>query len=287
MGDAVRAVRAALNADRTGIARADHPVWLACVVLPVTGTAYWWFFGNSVMASLDNIRGLDTPQVGGYLGPLNQWEVAAQYAWCLGVIVIMGVGAMALRMIHPSVRREHIPWHMRWFSFAMAYLVMDLAQWLRYAVAYAMLGLHLPLRITAVGSVTIGDFAAFLDLSWNVIGPLGEETILLAFLCIGLRRCGMPWWFIAVLSGALRVAFHLYQGWPAVASIVWAVAFVMIYRCTGSFRGIAAAHIAYDLVYALRPLDYAFVNAVCDAVALASAVIWLMVIRRGDLAQNR
>lgn len=77
-------------------------------------------------------------------------------------------------------------------------------------------------------------------------GPT-EELFFCVFVAVVARAGGLQFRYTVLLSVTLRVAFHIYYGWPALAMTVWAAAAITIYIVTGRIIGIIVMHSAWDL----------------------------------------
>ena len=105
-------------------------------------------------------------------------------------------------------------------------------------------------------------------------GP-AEELALMALVVVGLRRCGYRWWVVVLVAVVVRVPFHLYYGWGALALSLWAVGVVLLYRRTGALLGIVAAHAIWNMFGAVGT-PVAHVNVVLTALGLVLVIARLL-----------
>ncbi|KAA8822500.1 CPBP family glutamic-type intramembrane protease [Bifidobacterium vespertilionis] len=136
--------------------------------------------------------------------------------------------------------------------------------------------------------ITIGPFAEFLAFANNFIGPLEEETVLLALLVTCLRRGNIPWWVILILNSLMRGVFHLYQGWPALRAFIWPIFIVLLYRCTGALLGICLSHCVWDMVLSLYLGYYDVIGYYVMSFSLFVVFIYISVtvLKNGTLNNN-
>lgn len=81
-------------------------------------------------------------------------------------------------------------------------------------------------------------------------GPT-EELALCGLVVVTLRRTGYAWWVVITVAVLVRLPFHLYYGWGAIALAVWPILTVLIYRRSGALWGIVVAHAAWDVTAGL------------------------------------
>ncbi|KAA8822499.1 hypothetical protein [Bifidobacterium vespertilionis] len=113
-----------VRVDRTGLVPSKHPIRLALISIPIIAILYWIDFGGSVEISLTNINGGKVIDAGGYLGPLNEWEIAYTHAIRL-VVIICTIGAtyMLRRRVSPSCRQLKVPWNIQLLPFIVGLFI--------------------------------------------------------------------------------------------------------------------------------------------------------------------
>ncbi|MGN6522083.1 MAG: CPBP family glutamic-type intramembrane protease [Actinomycetes bacterium] len=105
-------------------------------------------------------------------------------------------------------------------------------------------------------------------------GPT-EELVCLALLVSALRLARQPWLRILALGLVLRLAFHIYYGWPAVFLAVWALSVLLCYAATRRAIGLIVAHSLIDITVTISQLDERTSNAILgfELLLLVAAVI--------------
>lgn len=88
-------------------------------------------------------------------------------------------------------------------------------------------------------------------------GP-SEELALMALVVVALHATGYNRWVIVVVAILVRIPFHLYYGWSAIALFVWVVLTILLYWRTGAIVGIVLAHTVWDVLFYL-PYSISFV----------------------------
>jgi hypothetical protein len=88
-------------------------------------------------------------------------------------------------------------------------------------------------------------------------GP-SEELALMALVVVALHATGYNRWVIVVVAILVRIPFHLYYGWSAIALFVWVVLTILLYWRTGAIVGIVLAHTVWDVLLYL-PYSISFV----------------------------
>lgn len=106
-------------------------------------------------------------------------------------------------------------------------------------------------------------------------GPV-EELVIVALPALALRSAGVAWWVVFTLSILMRVPFHLYYGWPALAYGVWAGLSVALYRRTGSVLGLIVAHSLWNALTLTDPTTNRVVIYVLIAAAVTVVVVTLV-----------
>lgn len=105
-------------------------------------------------------------------------------------------------------------------------------------------------------------------------GPT-EELVCLALLVSALRLARQPWLRILALGLVLRLAFHIYYGWPAVFLAVWALSVLLCYAAARRVIGLIVAHSLIDITVTISQLDERTSNAILgfELLLLVAAVI--------------
>lgn len=267
----------AVRMDRTGLVPSKHPVRLAIIGIPIIGILYWIEFGGSIEISLTNLLGGKVVDAGGYLGPLNEWEIARiDVIRVIIIICILGVAYILRRLISPSCEQLKITWNIQLLAFVLGLFIFSTANRLSFVISYFMSYFDVRYQYVDTRMITIGPFAEFLDFANNFIGPLEEESLLLALLVTCLRRSKIPWRVILVLNSLMRGVFHLYQGWPALRAFIWPIFIVLLYRCTGALLGICLSHCVWDVVLYLFSSYYDIVGLYVMAFSVFIVIIYLV-----------
>lgn len=259
MNKLIIALKELLYKDNTGIKKVNNPKLLSFFVIPFITMIYWIFFQYSIIDSLYIIVGKKSPYVGGYLGPLNEWDVARDYLIDVLLIIMIVIICIFLRHLKP-LSKQYISIKTHLLAFCASYILFTFSGWIKIEIGNILYEFNVSNYSSSNDTIIIDNFAKFLDTLWNIIGPLGEETIIVLLLSISLRRCNIPWGFILTISPILRTIYHLYQGWQALSTLILGFLLIIIFKNTGSFLGIAIAHCTYDLVIYLNDSDYNIIN---------------------------
>jgi hypothetical protein len=107
-------------------------------------------------------------------------------------------------------------------------------------------------------------------------GP-GEEIIVLVAPLVFLRAAKRPWWQVIVIGLALRIAYHVYYGWPAAGLLVWALAMMFLYLGTHAVVGMIVAHSYWDVAISIGTYWSYPAQAVLQFVPLVCLIIWGLV----------
>ncbi|KIZ15983.1 hypothetical protein SNA_22300 [Streptomyces natalensis ATCC 27448] len=133
------------------------------------------------------------------------------------------------------------------------------------AAAVAYLGMWIGFEVMRLfpspGYVPTGRSSAGEQLPANLHGALVEETLLLALPMAVMTRLRWSWQAQLAVLVALRVPFHLYYGYGALAlGLIWMGGYVLVYRRTRLVWPFMLAHFAYNSAHAdylppgVRPL---------------------------------
>ena len=120
------------------------------------------------------------------------------------------------------------------------------------------------------------------DLALGMAGAVNagflEETVTLAFVVVTLEQARRPAVEIYLIAIVLRVSYHVYYGPGSVGIIVWAAAFVWLYRRGRSLWPLIALHVYWDLTSfatrASKPAGAAMILVLLLAFLIAP-VTWL------------
>lgn len=86
-----------------------------------------------------------------------------------------------------------------------------------------------------------------LGLAGSVNAGFLEETVALAFVVVTLEQARRPVPEIYLIAVVLRVSYHIYYGPGAVGIVVWAAAFVWLYRRGRSLWPLILLHVYWDM----------------------------------------
>lgn len=103
-------------------------------------------------------------------------------------------------------------------------------------------------------------------------GP-AEETVVLVVPVVFLRAARWAWWAVIPAMLALRLAYHVYYGFPVVGFSVWAVAMIFIYLRTHAAIGLILAHSYWDTTLMLAP-RWPLVTGTLMSVTLLTLLVW-------------
>lgn len=115
-------------------------------------------------------------------------------------------------------------------------------------------------------------------LDFMMAGPT-EELALLALVVVALRSTGHSWWVVAAACVLVRVPFHMFYGWGALAMLVWPVLLMLLYRRTNAIAAIIAEHAVWNWSSSM-PAEWSL--AVKGIVAITGAVVIVYTLRRDD-----
>ncbi|WP_306233660.1 CPBP family intramembrane glutamic endopeptidase [Agrococcus beijingensis] len=127
-------------------------------------------------------------------------------------------------------------------------------------LALYLLGRSLGLTVNVVPSPLDADWFTVPVLLLSALrAGLTEEVIVVGYLFARLRRLGWGEWPIIVATAALRGAYHLYQGVPAmIGNFAMGLLFGWLYARTGRLVPLIVAHTLIDVaVFAGYPWAYA------------------------------
>ena len=78
-------------------------------------------------------------------------------------------------------------------------------------------------------------------ISGATAGP-AEEILMLALVVILMRKLNLGWTPITIIAILLRIPFHMYYGWAAIAMIFWVITSVLFYKFTNRIWPLVLAH---------------------------------------------
>jgi hypothetical protein len=156
----------------------------------------------------------------------------------------------------------------------------DLVRWLGLRGFFPDLRILLhaqgPAAITAVQVVA------------GVAAGVVEEVVVLGFLVRRLEQLGLRPVWVVLIAVAVRVSYHLYYGWEAIAIAMWALASVLVYRWVRRLLPFILCHIAWDVGLAVGLYYRAAFGLMVIVLFLGSACVTLLWGRRpaGSAAGN-
>lgn len=107
-------------------------------------------------------------------------------------------------------------------------------------------------------------------------GPT-EEIVVLVVPLVFLRAARWSWWQVIPAALALRLAYHVYYGYPAAGLAVWALAVIFIYLRSHAVVGLIAAHSYWDLSITVGWYWDHALSDVMMAVPFLALIVWGLV----------
>lgn len=104
-------------------------------------------------------------------------------------------------------------------------------------------------------------------------GPV-EETVVLVMPLVLLRAARWRWWQVILAGLVLRLAYHVYYGWPAIGLTVWALAMILIYLRTHAVIGLILAHSYWDMTSTVGVYWSNALGGLMVTIPLFSVIIW-------------
>jgi hypothetical protein len=92
-----------------------------------------------------------------------------------------------------------------------------------------------------------------------------------------LRRAGWSWRRVVIVALLMRLAYHVYYGWPAAGLMVWALLMFFIYLRTRAIIGIIVAHSYWDVTITIGHDRSEIVGGLMIMAALFSIGAWVLV----------
>ena len=165
--------------------------------------------------------------------------------WSLPLVVELTLNVAAVVVAVPLLAREAPSWGRprpsgkrvlrTLLAFCLAWLAL-----LAGGIAMRMLG-SLPHPV---------DRATWEGVPGLVVAVLAgptEEIVVLVVPLVFLRAARWPWWAVLTTMIALRLAYHVYYGFPVIGFALWAAAMVLIYLRTHAVLGLILAHSTWDI----------------------------------------
>lgn len=249
--------------ERTGRAGPKRAVLTVALV-------YLLGFGMPVVAAvMIAAAGHDRARSGGSLGwtPLTTLELALNAAAVFVAIPLLMREA-------PSWAHPRLPGR-RWITELKAFALGWLAIFVG-STAVKLLGWLPHPSLRGGWSGTPGIAAGLLA------GPT-EEIVVLVVPLVFLRAARWPWWAVLTAMLALRLAYHVYYGFPVAGFTLWAVAMILIYLRTHAAVGLILVHSFWDTTILLGGRWVAIPLVVVPVMLLAllswgvvSLVLWLV-----------
>lgn len=104
-------------------------------------------------------------------------------------------------------------------------------------------------------------------------GP-AEEIVVLVVPMVFLRAAKRPWWQVIAIGLVLRIAYHVYYGYPAAGLLIWALAMILVYLRTHAVIGLILAHSSWDLAISIRIFWSQDAGVAMFAVPFLSVICW-------------
>ncbi|MBF4587942.1 CPBP family intramembrane glutamic endopeptidase [Curtobacterium sp. VKM Ac-2887] len=140
--------------------------------------------------------------------------------------------------------------------------------------------LQLPQHDYPWAPVSAGPAFALATIDSALPGP-AEELALLGLVVVGLRRAGYSWGIVYLVAIAVRVPFHLYYGWGAIAIAVWPAIAVYLYRRSGAIWGLVVGHALWDLTSFLTVhTQWPAVELRMEAAGIGAVVLLFILLKR-------
>lgn len=191
--------------------------------------------------------------------------------WTWRVSLELGLQAVAVVVAVPLLRREAPTWTrpvrpgMRWVSELRAF-GLGLTAIFAGSTALKLLGWLPHPHLENSWSGGPGLVAVLLA------GP-AEEVVVLVLPVVFMRAAKWPWWAVITAMLALRLAYHVYYGFPVIGFSVWAVAMIFIYLRAHAVIGLIVAHSYWDLI-AMFGGRWPAVAAALFSVTALSLLVW-------------
>jgi hypothetical protein len=119
-----------------------------------------------------------------------------------------------------------------------------------------------------------GPGAAWPETTLSLLAGPTEEIIVLVLPLVLLRAAKRPWWQVIAIGLVLRIAYHVYYGFPAVGLLVWALAMMFIYLRTHAVIGMIVAHSYWDTAAAIGAYWSRIAAGLMFVIPLLSLLVW-------------
>lgn len=208
-----------------------------------------------------------------YLSSAHVRELAkTSTGWSIPMVVVLSLNAFAVivgvallarevpswtRPIGPSPR-----WRTELKAFGLAWLAMFVA-----GIVTQLLGIGEYPRSHAAASAWPSAISSLFA------GP-SEEIVVLVVPLVFLRAAKWPWWQVIAAGLVLRLAYHVYYGFPAVGLTVWALAMIFIYLRTHAILGLIVAHSYWDMTSTVGVYWSPLAAGVMFFLPILALVIW-------------
>ena len=139
--------------------------------------------------------------------------------------------------------------------FCVGWAASCLWEWVLWYSHLLLTGQHLCLRAHNVGFLFGPDrgWSLPLLLVYATINPLKEELIVRAYLLSEARALSGRLWLAVVVSVAVQISYHLYQGiWAAASYLALFLVFSLYYARTRDILPVILAHLYFDLLALAR-----------------------------------
>lgn len=165
--------------------------------------------------------------------------------WTVGSIIEFSLNAVAVLIAVALLAREAPSWARpihpgpRWVQELKASGLAFLAIYAG-SITASLIG---PARYPTSHAAT----AAWPNLVNSLLAGPTEEIVVLVMPIVFLRAAKWPWWAVITAGLALRLAYHVYYGYPALGLLVWALPMMFIYLRSHAVVGMILAHSYWDL----------------------------------------
>lgn len=198
--------------------------------------------------------------------------------WSLPLILELTLNLAAVVVAVPLLMREAPSWATprpdgrRWLSNLQSFTLAWLAVFVGGIAMRLLAGLpHPPHRVVWEGLP--GLVVAVLA------GPT-EEIVVLVLPLVFLRAARWPWWAVLTTMLVLRLAYHVYYGFPVLGLGLWAAAMILIYLRSHAVIGMIVAHSAWDVAvtFAARWPAVGLLVVLVSAVVVIASMAWGIVV---------
>lgn len=167
------------------------------------------------------------------------------HGWSVSFIVELGLGVLATVIAVVLLRRSAPSWARP--ATAGPWWAAQLAGFgLAFVAIFAGTTATALLRARAYPGGHATGAAWPMLVNSLLAGPM-EEIVVLVVPLVFLRAARWPWWAVIGTGLVLRLAYHLYYGYPALGLSVWAIAMMFVYLRTRAIIGMIVAHSYWDV----------------------------------------